>query len=234
MKKTKIEWCDVTINPVVGCTYGCEYCYARKMNDRFKWIPDFSYPQFFSERLDQLNSQEPKNIFMNSMSDVADWGVDTTEMVKIMMALNPQHNYLFLTKRPLLTPMYYVETQALKIWKGVTVTDTGNIGRAYDLVDITNGGKNLFLSIEPLHSDLNLYDYTACIDWIIIGAETGNRKGKIIPKVEWVERIVSDSRKFNVPVFMKDSLIPIVGEENMLREFPKEFNRQKPQKVSTK
>lgn len=25
MKKTKIEWCDCTINPVVGCKNGCPY-----------------------------------------------------------------------------------------------------------------------------------------------------------------------------------------------------------------
>ena len=30
MNKTKIEWCDSTLNSVVGCTYGCPYCYARK------------------------------------------------------------------------------------------------------------------------------------------------------------------------------------------------------------
>ena len=26
--------------------------------------------------------------------------------------------------------------------------------------------------------------------------------------------------KDNLPVFMKDSLIPVIGEENMLREYP--------------
>ena len=30
--RTKIDWCDSTINPVRGCSRGCEYCYARKMN----------------------------------------------------------------------------------------------------------------------------------------------------------------------------------------------------------
>ena len=35
MLKTKIEWCDSTWNPVTGCLHGCEYCYARKIADRF-------------------------------------------------------------------------------------------------------------------------------------------------------------------------------------------------------
>ena len=33
--KTKIDWCDSTWNPVTGCLHGCEYCYARKIAERF-------------------------------------------------------------------------------------------------------------------------------------------------------------------------------------------------------
>lgn len=36
MRKTKIEWCDATWNPVTGCLHGCEYCYARRIAKRFK------------------------------------------------------------------------------------------------------------------------------------------------------------------------------------------------------
>lgn len=37
MNKTKIEWCDMTFNPVTGCLHGCEYCYARKIANRFSY-----------------------------------------------------------------------------------------------------------------------------------------------------------------------------------------------------
>ncbi len=44
MNKTKIPWCDYTINPVKGlCPMACEYCYARKMYKRFKWNPVIRY-----------------------------------------------------------------------------------------------------------------------------------------------------------------------------------------------
>ena len=44
-KKTKIDWCDATWNPVTGCMHGCEYCYARKIAERFGYhatADDFS------------------------------------------------------------------------------------------------------------------------------------------------------------------------------------------------
>ncbi|MDF1495204.1 DUF5131 family protein [Caproiciproducens sp. CPB-2] len=35
MNKTKIDWCDMSWNPVTGCRHNCEYCYARKIARRF-------------------------------------------------------------------------------------------------------------------------------------------------------------------------------------------------------
>lgn len=41
MNKTKIDWCDSTWNPVTGCLHECEYCYARRIAERFK---PFDFP----------------------------------------------------------------------------------------------------------------------------------------------------------------------------------------------
>lgn len=35
MNRSKIEWCDHTLNIITGCRHGCEYCYARKISQRF-------------------------------------------------------------------------------------------------------------------------------------------------------------------------------------------------------
>ena len=35
MNKSRIEYCDHTLNIVTGCRHGCEYCYARTMSLRF-------------------------------------------------------------------------------------------------------------------------------------------------------------------------------------------------------
>ena len=56
-------------------------------------------------------------------------------------------------------------------------------------------------------------------NWIIVGAETGNHKGKVIPKREWIENIVSECRKQKVPVFLKNSLKEIWGEP-LIQEYP--------------
>ena len=35
MDKTKIDWCDMSWNPITGCKHGCTYCYARRIAERF-------------------------------------------------------------------------------------------------------------------------------------------------------------------------------------------------------
>lgn len=74
---------------------------------------------------------------------------------------------------------------------------------------------------EGYQSELKPY-----IEWIIIGAETGNRKNKVVPEWEWIKKIVLLADNEGIPVFMKDSLIPIVGEKNMRREFPKQLQQR--------
>lgn len=56
--------------------------------------------------------------------------------------------------------------------------------------------------------------------WVIVGAETGRRKDKVVPEKSWLEAIIKTCIESNITIFMKDSLIPIVGEENMFRELP--------------
>ena len=58
------------------------------------------------------------------------------------------------------------------------------------------------------------------VKWVIIGAETGNRKGKVTPEKEWVDTICAAADDAHAAVFMKDSLLPVMGEENMRRELP--------------
>lgn len=241
MDKTKIEWCESTWNPVTGCLHGCEYCYARKIAVRFggsqKYANIFEesepvrnqagkilpYPHSFSPTLHRYRLDvpqkwtEPRTIFVCSMADLfGEWVPDEwIEAVFDACEKVPQHRYLFLTKNP----KRYIELADKEqlpcsdnMWYGSTVTSMENYFSS-------EKSFNTFLSIEPLLTSISPLTINS-VKWIIIGAETGNRKNKVVPEKTWIDSIVNDCSSNNIPVFMKDSLIPIVGEENMRREFP--------------
>ena len=226
MNQTKIEWCDKTLNPVVGCSYGCPYCYARRINARFHYVPDFSEPQFFPERLEQLKSKKPAKVFLTSMSDPADWRQTWAAAVLDAIEKNPQHEYLLLSKRPEaymnLFPIWrHIYGDLKNIWYGVTVASYRDL---HKIADLPLYGKR-FISFEPLlgSADPRLRPVKCAvpwIDWAIIGAETGPGASARRPRREWVEEIVSYCDETGVPVFMKDSLLPVVGAEGMRRDFP--------------
>lgn len=81
------------------------------------------------------------------------------------------------------------------------------------------------MSIEPILEDFGKFEATAktAPPWIIVGAQTGRSKNKVIPEFEWIKNLVLTADTFGIPIFMKDSLIPIVGEKNMRRDFPKQL-----------
>ena len=98
--------------------------------------------------------------------------------------------------------------------------------------------RNTFVSIEPILEDVLPEKHNILfrqVDWVIIGAETGRRKGKVIPNPEWIWKIIEAAEKEKTPVFMKDSLIDIVGEDAMKREFPDQLLvRKKSDKILAK
>lgn len=231
MNKTKIDWCDSTINPVVGCSRNCPYCYARIMCKRFgnKWgVNDFSKPVFFPERLKQLESKKPKSIFMDSMSDIAFWDEKWVRKTFEAIRRNPQHSYIFLTKSGYqgIYGLYFGERAlwdeydncAENVFIGLSVTKQANFpcGKRYQ-----------FLSIEPILEPIiipNNYNISS-IQQIIIGAETGNRKGKVIPKKEWIDSLVEQADKFGIRVFMKESLKELMGTDFRQDELIWEVNK---------
>lgn len=262
MQKTKIEWADMTWNPVTGCKHGCVYCYAKKIADRFGNsrfhitesmlrrtcmnkgavfnkpflvlkkngdsrvcpYPLNFYPTFHRYRLDEPQSvRKPQRIFVVSMGDLfGDWVPDQW-ILQVFEACtkSPQHKYMFLTKNPARYDELIdkgILPQLDNFWYGTTITDLGQPMH-------WNDHANTFLSVEPMlepwpSGDASTFNHTLP-ELVIVGAETGNRKGKVIPEPWWIDNLVEQCRKNNQSVFMKDSLIPIMGESNMLRELPK-------------
>ena len=207
MKKTKIDWCDCTINPVVGCPNGCNYCYARKLNTRFNWIRNWDNPQFFPERLKGFESKKPKSVFINSMSDIGHWKVEWKDEVFKAIFNNPQHTYIALTKCEEVDIPYWLKQGKLRgrFFLGQTQTK-GTVFNGF------NDRYRDFLSIEPLLGEVHFNGFGG-IRMVIIGAETGNRKDKVIPKKEWIDKIVKECDQHGVRIFMKESLRKIMGND---------------------
>ncbi|GAJ14303.1 unnamed protein product [marine sediment metagenome] len=156
MQKTKIEWCDMTWNPVVGCKHNCKYCYARRMNDRFKFIPDWNVPKFYPERLHQPYGKFPAaKIFVVSMGDLfGNWVPKDWIEAVIKVALDcSMHQFMFLTKNP---GRYHEFTFSENCWLGATVERLNDEG--YDRMSHLNATKTnakKFLSIEPILGSFN-------------------------------------------------------------------------------
>ena len=137
----------------------------------------------------------------------------------------PQHRYLFLTKNParymhLISNGIIPENQP-NFWFGSTATIPEMEFFWCDEV-------NTFVSIEPIlapFEDLTDegVDPASKTNWIIVGAETGNRKNKVVPQKSWIDEIVSAAKKAGTPVFMKESLREIMGDD-FKQEFPWEVN----------
>lgn len=283
-KKTKIDWADATWNPVTGCLHGCEYCYARRIAERFrpeyvsgmygtnesevssrtnyelkepmrrcryesdgvkllyeKTAYPFGFvPTFHRYRLEEPQRwKKPRNIFVCSMADLfGDWVPD--EWIREIVAAcdaAPQHRYLFLTKNP----SKYKELDSLVHWPtfeetnieksrpymmlGASATNDAQMKVAYD-------SDADWVSIEPIHERLLSEWFVSSIgsddgqciefrrwEWVVIGAETGNRKDKIIPKKEWIQEIADICLQEGTPVFMKESLRGLMGSD-FKQEFP--------------
>jgi protein gp37 len=218
VNKTRIEWCDFTWNPVVGCTHGCPYCYARRMARRF-WGDTTFRPRWADKNFARKMPKQPSRIFVNSMSDPADWEQAWTMTVLARIREHPEHRFLFLTKRPW---VYHRDQYPENCWLGVTATTEEEVKRRQQMLTLSNQERLRFLSIEPIAERISptLIDRET-IRWLIVGAETGNRRGKVVPRREWIEAL----RTCGVPVFEKESLRRIMGGE-LRRQFPVE--RPKP------
>lgn len=183
-----------------------------------------TYHRYRMNTLDKLKMGN--NIFVGAMSDVfGSWVPDSwIEDILNECLKRPQHNYMFLTKNPERYTEVPVPTGFENMWYGTTVTNDDDASRFNYLPAFCK----TFVSIEPLLGDIvekhNVMFQQ--VQWVIIGAQTGREKDKVVPKWEWIKKIVHEADINGIPVFMKDSLIPIVGEKNMRREFPKELQRK--------
>lgn len=200
-------------------------------NGRKQPYPMGFLPTFHRYKLEEPQHwRKPRSIFVCSMADLfGEWVPE--EWIKAVFdacAKAPQHRYLFLTKNPkryIETYPWYLEriqriSKAFEAWFGYTYDGVGNgeirkaLKRQYSL--------HQFISIEPMRGAIwedEILSIRSTCDWVIIGAETGNRRDKVVPEKRWIMKIADQCEVSGIPVFMKESLRGIMGED-FRQEFP--------------
>ena len=217
-----------TFNPYDGPAVLEEALFTKDKFDRQRRAA-FPYgfdPVLYKYRLeDAAKHKTPKTIFVCSMGDLfGDWVPDEwISQVFDACKAAPWHRYLFLTKNP----KRYIDLVEKNIlpkdgnfWFGSTATTS-------DDPFWWSGHYNTFVSVEPIMDSFEKSDglpngseqSVKKVNWVIIGAETGNRKDKVIPRKEWIENIVAACRDTGVAVFMKDSIKPF-WDGDLITEFP--------------
>jgi protein gp37 len=212
MAQSRIEWTELTWNPVTGCdkiSAGCKFCYAEVMAKRLQAMRVDKYKNAFKLTVHPKVLAEPytwsgsKIVFVNSMSDLfhKDVPIEFIQKVFNVMNENPQHVFQVLTKRADLL-LEYDKAKLLKwthnIWMGVSVEDS-RVKKRISLLRQTKA-KTKFLSLEPLIGPLPKLNLKK-IDWVIVGGESGRKPRPM--NADWVLDIQDQCEKADVSFFFK-------------------------------
>ena len=192
MNKTKIEWCDWTWNPIVGCSKvsaGCQNCYAAAISKRYGF--PWGQPVFMPERLvEPLKVKAAARIFVCSMSDFFHEKVlrEWKEAVFKVMESASQHTFILLTKRPENVMSWWVELP--NVWLGVTAENQAAVNSRLPILRKITAAVR-FVSVEPMLEPVIVWPE---VDWVIAGPETGPRARRC--PGEWIEALAADSKCF--------------------------------------
>ena len=201
--------------------------YAVQLKDNGRIVPyPFGFaPTFHRYRLDiPARWKRPRTIFVCSMADLFGSWVPDDWIIEVLDACRraPQHCYLFLTKNPdrydELIDKGIITPEDTNFWLGSTCTVITRDGLHWNFKNHT------FMSCEPIMAPWPQAGKTGSDprkfpEWVILGAETGNRKDRVIPPKAWIDNAVSQCRNMGVPVFMKESLRQLMGAD-FVQEYP--------------
>lgn len=197
-ENTKIEWCDHTWNPWLGCTKvspACDHCYAETMMDqrygRVRWgagedrVRTSAVTWKAPFRWDRRAEAEGKRatVFCLSLGDIWDNEVDPLwrRQAFEVMERTPNLTYLLLSKRignaiAMCDPMAGNPCLPLNAALGATVINQEEWDR--DLPKLLHAGEMLgarftFASVEPMLGPIEAKGLLP--SWVIVGGESGGK-----------------------------------------------------------
>jgi protein gp37 len=236
---TKIEWCDHTMNPWIGCqkvSAGCDRCYAEHLMDhryhRVVWGPhgkrvrtsEQTWRQPVRWNARALADGIRYRVFCASLSDWLDnkvprpWRSDLCALIKVTPALD----WLLLTKRPenfrKLVPSWAEFGCPDNVWFGVTGEDQKNFDHRWPIAAQVPA-RVRFVSYEPAIGRLRLPRSGTLPDWIICGGETGH--GRRFMRLPWARNLRDECAERGVAFFLKQMTGKAeIPPDLLVRQFP--------------
>jgi protein gp37 len=222
MENSKIEWCDHTFNPWIGCqkvSPGCDHCYAETMSNWRRWAE--WGPHGERKRTSEANWKKPlrwakqanghrPRVFSVSLGDWLDnkvpreWRSDLGRLIEA----TPELDWLLLTKRPQnyekLAP-WDLDKIPPNVWLGVTAEAQQYYDRRWAILSQARIKATVkFVSYEPALgrlTKLQLQSGGSVPDWIICGGESG--PGARCMKEAWVRDLRDECADLDIAFFMK-------------------------------
>ena len=215
---TKIEWCDATWSPWIGCdkvSEACRFCYAEAGQKR--WGQDFNKIRRTSDKTfyAPMKWKESKKIFVCSWSDFYHPDVPKAwrEEALNIMERESRHTFILLTKRP----ENIQDFGWPHVWQGVTVENQEQADKRIPiLLAKARLSPTIFLSIEPMLGPIDLWTpryklpdgglgsafaWGKGVNWVIVGGESGPHARPI--NISWVRRLKDECEAAKVPFFFK-------------------------------
>jgi protein gp37 len=167
MNKTRISYLTHTWNPIVGCTHGCPWCWARRQARRQKHNCQQCYdfiPHLHPERLDEpLRKRKPLVIGVAFMGDLFDPALSEPDRVWVFDVIQKvrQHTFVLLTKRPDEAKRWLNPPENLVL--GVSVEDQASADRLIpELLQCPAATR--IVSIEPMRGPVDLSEFPPFCD----------------------------------------------------------------------
>jgi len=227
---------------------GCANCYARRIYERFgkDFSKVTIYPEKL-ERLLKWRPKPPykRGAGSRPLALVVDMGdlfhcLVPDEFIRHafdIMADRSDVDWLVLTKRA--TKMRHLLIDwcpAENVWLGVTVENQDNLWRIDELLKTPAALR--WVSMEPMLGPIDMepylgpvhvnslgvrprnnWDYwSAGLDWVVIGAESGPDRKRRPLKWDWAWEVLEVGRREGVPVFLKQDSAPHPGRPLLDRD----------------
>lgn len=219
-------------NPVIGCkpcSAACENCYAAAWAKRFG-------QSFVPHKSSQERPPRKGIVFCGNMTDLAgEWRTveDLAENIaECIMPTKKDATYIWLTKRVerMCDALHHVGDRLNRpdLWFmdnyfGFTAENQEWYERRMDpFLESFPKWAKAWISAEPLLGHIGFMFQNQAIRekirWVVVGCESGRNRRKC--PVEFVEDVVDQCRRFNVPVFVKQICLPNGKLTNKIEEFP--------------